>query len=91
MIVPLTRPASEFQLTRSPTLKLFIMITLVDARGGMRRKGLGENVAPICSRNQLGAAWIPPSNFISHVDAVSTMLAALPIMGGLDPRHMLAI
>jgi hypothetical protein len=32
MIVPLTRPASEFQLTRSPTLKLFIVITQFDVR-----------------------------------------------------------
>jgi hypothetical protein len=32
MIVPLTRPASEFQLTRSPTLKFFIMIAQFELR-----------------------------------------------------------
>jgi hypothetical protein len=31
MIVPLTRPASEFQLTRSPILKLSVMMTRLDA------------------------------------------------------------
>src|SRR6185437_11559904 len=36
MIMPLTRPASEFQLTRSPTLKLFIMV----AQFGVRRESV---------------------------------------------------
>ena len=38
MIVPLTRPASEFQLTRSPTLKLSVMMRRLDAEKSADRR-----------------------------------------------------
>jgi hypothetical protein len=69
MIVPLTRPASEFQLTRSPTLKLFIMSAQFEVRGRIHFNIFAKWSHRSCARNCFDAARLPRASLISGLDA----------------------
>jgi hypothetical protein len=58
MIVPLTRPASEFQLTRSWIWKRFAMVVRSDAAEELQKAVLALN-ASLPERHQHSTAALP--------------------------------